>query len=150
LVAVALGENQSPDEPASSTLRFHLAWHQLHVSPIVIGSLPLLYVLVPEGMDSKLALVELEIIGDSGRPREMLATNQLQLASPRDPDLTIAGSEPLFCERERALISTLISRAKAASYVLPEIVPTDAPPPWARFTVSSHVRRTLWRAGGAL
>jgi len=73
-------------------MRFHLAWHQLHVSPIVIGSLPLLYVLVPEDMDSKLALIELEVISDSGRPREKLHMNQLQLASPRDPDLTLTGA----------------------------------------------------------
>ena len=130
--------------------RFHLAWHQFHVSPIVIGSLPLLYVLVPEGTDSKLSLIELEVIGDSGRPREKLHANQLQLASPRDPDLTLSGAEPLFCEREKALISNLVDRAKAASYVLPEIIPTGAPPPWSRFTVSPHVRKTLWRAGGAL
>jgi hypothetical protein len=108
--------------------RFHLAWHQSHVSPIVIGSLPLLYVLVPEGTDSKLSLIELEVIGDSGRPREKLHANQLQLASPRDPDLTLTGAESLFCEREKALISNLVGRAKAASYVLPEIIPTGAPP----------------------
>jgi hypothetical protein len=116
---------------------------------MVIGSLPLLYVLVPEDTGSNLALIELEVIGDSGRPRERLLTNQLQLASPRDPDLTLTGAEPLFCERERALISHLLGRAKAASSVLPEIIPTGAPPPWSRFTVSPHVRRTLWKAGGA-
>ena len=120
------------------------------MSPIVIGSLPLLYVLVLEGMDSTLALVEVAVITDTGRPREMLHANQLQLASPRDPDLTLTGAESLFCEREKALISNLVGRAKAASYVLPEIIPTGAPPPWSRFTVSPHVRRTLWRAGGAL
>jgi len=130
--------------------RFHLAWHQFHISPIVMGSLPLLYVLVPEGTDSKLTLIEVECISDTGRPREKLRANQLQLASPRDPDLTLSGAEPLFCERERALIANLLNRAQAASFVLPEILPTGAPPSWSRFTVSPHARRTLWRAGGAL
>jgi hypothetical protein len=144
------GAPADPNLVTTRPMRFHLAWHQSHVASIVIGSLPLLYVLVPEGTDSKLALLELEVIGDSGRPREMLHTNQLQLASPRDPDLTLAGAEPLLCEREKALISNLVGRAKAASYVLPEIIPTGAPPQWSRFTVSTHARRTLWRAGGVL
>jgi hypothetical protein len=129
--------------------RFHLAWHQSHVAAIVLGSCPLLYVLVPEGMDSTLALVEVAVITDTGRPREMLHANQLQFASPRNPEITLSGAE-LYCERERALIAKLVSGAKAASYVLPEIIPTGAPPPWSRFTVSPHVRRTLWRVGGAL
>jgi hypothetical protein len=130
--------------------RFHLAWHQSHVSPIVLGSLSLQYVLIPEGMESKLALIEVDCITDTGRLRERLRVNPLQLASPRDPDLTLSGAKPLVCERERALIASLVRRAEAASYVLPEIIPTGAPPPWSRFTVSPHVRRTLWRAGGAL
>lgn len=129
--------------------RFHLAWHQLHVPPMVLGSL-LLYVLIPEDTGSELALVEVGCISDTGRPGERLRANQLQLASPRDPDLTLSGTEPLYCRRERALIANLVSRAKAASYVLPEIIPTGAPPPWSRFTVSRHARMTLWRAGGAL
>jgi hypothetical protein len=114
-----------------------------------MGSLSLQYVLIPEGTESKLALIEVDCITDTGRLRERLRVNQLQIASPRDPELTLSGAE-LYCERERALISNLVGRAKDASYVLPEILPTGAPPPWSRFTVSPHARRTLWRAGGAL
>jgi hypothetical protein len=120
------------------------------VSAIVLGSLSLRYVLVPEGTAAALALIEVEVVSDAGRPWERLRVNPLQLASPRDPDLPISPAKPLLCERETALLANLQRKAHAASFVLPEIVPTEAPPPWARFTVSSHTRLTLWRAGGAL
>jgi hypothetical protein len=95
-------------------------------------------------------LIEVEVVSDTGRPWERLKTHPLQLASPRDPDLPISPAKSLLCARETALIESLRSKAFAASFVLPEIVPTEAPPPWARFTLSTHTRLTLWRAGGAL
>jgi hypothetical protein len=115
-----------------------------------MGALSLRYVLVPEGTAAALALIEVEVVSDAGRPWERLRVNPLQLASPRDPDLPISPAKPLVCEREAALLANLQRNALAASFVLPEIVPTEAPPPWARFTLSTHTRLTLWRAGGAL
>jgi hypothetical protein len=115
-----------------------------------MGSLALRYVLVPADTAAKLVLIDVEVISDAGRPYEKIKANPLQLASPRDPDLTLSQEKLLVCERETALLASLRTKALAASIVLPEIVPTEAPPPWARFTVSAHARLTLWRAGSAL
>jgi hypothetical protein len=44
-------------------------------------------------------LIDVEVISDAGRPYEKIKANPLQLASPRDPDLTPSQEKLLVCER---------------------------------------------------
>jgi hypothetical protein len=128
---------------------YHLAWHQLYVPGMVAGTVPLCYVLVPASTPRALGLFMVEVITDSGRPKERFKVNSLQLVSPRDPELPAAGSEAVYCPREKALIARLLERAGKAGSLL-KIVPTSFPPPWSRLSIPEFDRQTLWRAGGAL
>jgi hypothetical protein len=131
--------------------RFHLGWFQRHVSDFVLsaGTGPLFYVLVPEGTGRGLSLFEVDVISENGRPGGTIKVNQLQLATPRDPDLT-QDVPRRRCAKEARLIAKLQERAKAAGlgHLLPAIVPTEEPPPWARFGLAETARKLLWRAGG--
>jgi hypothetical protein len=110
---------------------------------------PYYFLLVPADTTGTLALIEFEYVTHMGRPAGKIYANQLQLISPRDPDLTVDGGAPVQCPRELALLQALYRRASAASYVLPRVVPTATMPPWARGSISGKDRLTLWRAGGA-
>jgi hypothetical protein len=130
---------------------FHLGWFQRHVSDFVLsaGTGPLFYVLVPEETDRGLRLLEVEVISENGRPGGTIKVNQLQLATPRDPELT-QDSSKRRCPKEVHLITKLQERAQAAGlgHLLPDIVPTEEPPAWARFGLADSARKLLWRAGG--
>ena len=128
---------------------YHLAWHQLFIPGMVSGTVPLCYVLIPANTPRALGLFTVEVITDSGRPKERFTVNPLQLVSPRDPKLPPGGSEAIYCSREKALVARLLERAGSAG-ALPEIVPTSCPPLWSRLSIAEFDRQTLWRAGGAL
>lgn len=130
-------------------MAFYLAWYCGHVPAMVAMTSAYYFLLVPVETTRQLALIEYERITHVGRPSGTLYISQLQLLSPRDPDLTVSGPPPIECPRERALLRRLQERATAASYVLPEIVPTGAAPGWARGMITARDRSTLWRAGGA-
>ena len=109
------------------------------------------YVLIPEEMTGNLQHFSVDVITETGRPvLPRLTVNQLQVASLRDPDLTIDGAGPLMCLKEFGLVQRLKGRAAAAAHILPEIVPTEARPKWSRYVMSAHQRGTLWRAGGVV
>jgi len=135
--------------PGSSGADLHLAWHREHVPGMVALTSPYYFLLVPAETSGNLALIEFEYITHLGRPAGRIYANQLQLISPRDPELTVDGGAPVQCQRELALLQALHRRASTASYALPRIVPTATMPPWARGSISGKDRHTLWRAGGA-
>jgi len=109
------------------------------------------YVLIPEGTTDKLQFFDVDVITETGRPiSPLLTVNPFQVASLRDPNLTIDGAGPRLCLKECGLVQRLKERAAAAAHILPEIVPTDKPPNWSRYAMSPHRRETLWRAGGAV
>jgi hypothetical protein len=110
---------------------------------------PYYFLLVPAETSGSLALIEFEYVTDTGRPAGKLYANQLQLISPRDPELTVDDAVARPCPKEMALVQALARRAVAASYVLPRIVPTGTMPAWSRGAISAKDRQTLWRAGGA-
>jgi len=125
----------------------HLAWHRSHLPEMLTPGGAYYFVLVPADTPGELALIALEYVTDTGRPAGTLYASQLELISPRDPELTAGG--PPQCPREIALLQRLRERATAAAHILPAIVPTGAAPEWARGTLSAEDRHTLWRAGGA-
>jgi len=142
-----------PSRPAvptgTSGPELNLAWHRQHLPGMVALTSAYYFLLVPAETSGDLALVEYEVVTHTGRPAGKIYANPLQLISPRDPDLTASGPNPLQCPREVALVRRLYERAAAASYILPRIVPTGAAPAWARGTISAKDRNSLWRAGGA-
>jgi len=129
--------------------QYHLAWHQMYIPGMVAGTVPLCYVLVPAGTPLALCLFMVEVITDSGRPKERFKVNSLQLVSPRDPKLPESNGEAAYCPKEKALIARLLKRAGKAA-ALPAILATSCPPPWSRLSIAAFDRQTLWRAGGAL
>lgn len=130
--------------------RFFIGWFQQHVTTFNLEGRQLRYVLVPETATDIIEIFTVDEITDAGRVVGRAHVNPLQLASPRDPDLTQDPGTKVTCIKEAALVANLKARASAAgnSPLLPEIVLTTEPPKWARFTVSQHLRGRLWRAEG--
>jgi hypothetical protein len=146
---MAKGETLPLSGLPANGLPLQLAWHREYLRGMVALTSAYYFVLVPAETPGDLALREFEFITHTGRPAGKIYANPLQLISPRDPDLTACGPLPVQCPRELALLLRLQQRSAAASYVLPKIVPSGAPPAWSRGTISTKDRQTLWRAGGA-
>ncbi len=125
---------------------FNLAWcrHFADAFRSAPESAPLIYALVPAGLEAFVGHMRLETINDAGRPREPIHASHYDLLSLRQPGSRIGEEDPL----EKQLIQALQDRAGRAGNVLPGLAVTTAMPGWSKMALPREVVGSLRRVGG--
>jgi len=125
---------------------FHLAYFRHHTDLFRLNAMAtaLAYALIPRGLASFVGYQKFETISDSGRPGKSVLASRYELLTLRRPEIP-PGLEDLA---ERQLLQVLLSRALAASHVVPPLSATTATPAWSKMALPREVLGNLRRVGG--
>jgi len=105
----------------------------------------LVFALVPANLGAFVGFEILGSISEAGRPLERVHVRRYDLLTLRGPD-TPEGHED---SAERLIVEGLLSKARRASHVLPEITTTRERPGWSGMMKPSRVAlRAIFRMAG--